>query len=192
MQAPPPPPPLHRLSAPFQSRPTITGPIMPPQKGSHHAHSGASLRFIIDAGLPLGERRAGPPTVARLGLPWAGARRGASRKRETKGNKDAETNLEKRRQENIHSQTHKYLSIRVREIGWCGSSCGKEGTPGSPSCHLWQICWWQLPLGTVILRRLGTGVGDRGRVLLKEVPGILHLAAVWPGQVQTEHSINSE
>lgn len=90
-----------------------------------------------------------------------------------------ETNLEKLRQGHIHNQTHKHLE-RVRGTGLGVSSCYREGIPRPPSCHPWQICWWQVPLGTVILRRLGTRVREGGRVLLKEVLEIPHLAAVWP------------
>lgn len=48
------------------------------------------------------------------------------------------------------------------------------------------------PSGNVILRVLRTGVGEGGRVLLKEVPGVLYLASVWPVQAQIRPTVNSD
>ena len=65
-------------------------------------------------------------------------------------------------------------------------------SPAPPADPHQQISRWQAPVGTVILRRLGTGVGEGGGVLLKEVPGVSHLVSVGPVQAQIRHSMNHE
>ena len=105
--------------------------------------------------------------------------------------------MEKLRQGHIHNQSHKHLE-RVRQtdsgLGWeqlLQRRNSKATLLPPPDPHQ-QISRWQAPVGTVILRRLGTGVGEGGGVLLKEVPGVSHLVSVGPVQAQIRHSMNHE
>lgn len=52
-----------------------------------------------------------------------------------------------------------------------GSHCCRGGIPGPPPPHPRQICWRQTPVGTVMLRRLGTwGGGRKGQSSSEESP----------------------